>query len=612
MKTRTPFIPSCWIETTPSLPLLLAAGLVLLAPLTSRAQWQSQTITLKPGWNAVFLHVDPSYDTLLNQVGTNSSIPIKEVWLWQPSLTTAQFIQNPQTPASGNSQWAAWDRGLGGSSPLQRLVGNAAYLVRNTNSVDYVWTVKGKPVPPRYVWTTTGLNFLGFPTPTNNTPDFDKFLTPAPEFQRNAEIYYYPGGELGATNPMRLFALHTTPVTRGQAYWMRAGDTYNRYYGPFEVSLQNADGVQLGDSASQYRFRLRNLTTGDLKVNLQLITSETPPAGQSNIVAAPPLLLRGALNLTNLSYGYTNLVGAAAQSWVLKPQGQPDSDIEVVLGLNRSAMTAAAGSLYAGIVRLTDTNSLSQVDIPVSATVASNAGLWVGGATVKQVRSYLKSFQRDGEGEPVVNLTATNGPYVVIGINTNLGATARNFPLRLIVHNNATNNAVMLQRVFYGLRQGTNVTLATKESILDSAQLASARRISSAHLPFSSGNIPWNCTGKLQLGTNITTTISLNYDDQVSNPFLHTYHPDHDNLDAAFGTVQPQGFESYRVDRQITLNVTLPLNDFVSLTTGSQNLVGVYQETLTFYGKTGESRQFDVLGTFSLNRISNIATLTTQ
>ena len=58
-----------------------------------------------------------------------------------------------------------------------------------------------------------------------------------------------------------MFALRTTPVTRGAAYWVRAGTLFNRYYGPFEVSLSDATGVKFGTTAGQQSLRLRNITT---------------------------------------------------------------------------------------------------------------------------------------------------------------------------------------------------------------------------------------------------------------------------------------------------------------------------------------------------------------
>ena len=110
----------------------------------------------------------------------------------------------------------------------------------------------------------------------------------------------------------------------------------------------------------------------------------------------------------------------------------------------------------------------------------------------------------------------------------------------------------------------------------------------------------------------MATVLETGYSDQVSNPFLHTYHPDHDNLDATFRAPLDRGVESYGVRRQITLNFTAPATDFDSLTKGASSLNGDYIEVVTVLGLNTASRQYDVRGTFVLNRISDIATLTTQ
>jgi len=593
--------------------LLCAALLVFTVARSAHAQWQTQSVTLKPGWNAVFLHVDASHVTLDNSI-TNLSNPIAEVWLWQPAVSTLQFVDSPAVPSAPNSQWAVWNRSPVVADTLTKLIANAAYLVNNTNAADYVWTITGKVVPPRYQWTTSGLNFIGFPTPTNAAPNFDNFLSPVPEFQISAEIYRYPGGSLGSNNPVRVNSalFRNTPVTRGQAFWIRAGSSYNRYYGPVEVNLQNVSGVNFGDTLGTYSVRLKNLTSSNRTVTLDLLASGAPPAGQLPIVGTPPLLVRGALNITNLTYAHTALTNQ--QSFTLAPAGQDGSNLEVVLGLNRSAMIAPAGSNYAGILRFADTGGLEQIDVPVTATVADTSGLWVGEANVTQVGQYLKTYQRDSNGLPVLSTVTTNGaPYVSTGTNTSLGAIARPFSLRLILHNDGTNSVNLLQRVYYGRRYGTNIVIATRENFLDATNISSARRISAAHLPFALTNAPWpKAGGALQLGTNLVFNVTLDYNDHASNPFLHTFHPDHDNLKADFKTVEDRGNESYTVSRQITLAFTAPASDFTSLTTSTGTYRGSYAEVVTFQGLGSQSRSFNVVGTFTLNRLSSIATLTTN
>ena len=607
-----------------------------------RAQWITQTNSLKRGWNAVFLHVDASHATLDQLVGNDLFNPIEEIWYWHPALPTGQFVESPQLPTGNGSQWSTWTRSAAPPSAFQRLVGNGAYLVKVANTVAaYDWKVKGKPVAPTYRWTLTGLNFIGFPTPWSPSPMFESFLAPAPELQQNGEIYRYQGGELNATNPVRVLAFRTTNVRRDQAYWIRAGESYNQYFGSIQIVQSSPAGIRFGDSSGQAQFRLRNLANVPVTVTMRTVASETPPAGQTNIAGAPPLLLRGAINTTDLTFGYIAL-GATPQTWNLAASGQVGSEVEVVLGLNRSQMSGAPGALFASVLRFTDSLGLSQIDVAVSAEKESTAGLWVGGAAAAYVSHYLKPYAKAANPAEFDALLARlqlsqgangfryerdpntgrvlvfggpdnkTGSYLLDGpIKIDSGTVARPFPLRLIVHNDGT-SAKLLQKVFHGVGVSSNDVVATRENLLLPGQLSDARRISSVHLPASAGNVPWAFTGSMQQGGSLTTVIPLAYDDQASNPFLHTYHPDHDNLDAQFATPLARGNESYGVNRQITLTFTAPENDFNSLTRGSQDLSGNYAETITFEARGSQTRQYNVLGTFTLKRISDIATLTSN
>ncbi|MBM3880725.1 MAG: hypothetical protein FJ387_13585 [Verrucomicrobia bacterium] len=588
---------------------------VLLGGVSGQAQWLTQSLDLKAGWNAVYLHVDASHDTLENLVGADSSNPILEVWAWTPAPTTMQFVQSPQQPVDQGSQWRSWVRNSTDPQALERLVGNATYLVRVAeNPSPYTWRLEGRPLTPTYDWTTTGLNFLGFPTVPTAPPNFDAFLAPAPALHQNVELYQYVGGELGSANPQRVYALRTTPVNRGQAYWIRAGDVYNRYFAPFELTGPGPDGVQFGAELSTASLRLRNLTAASLTVTLQLLASEPPPAGQPAIVDSPPLLVRGALNLTTLTHGYASLPAGGSSTWTLAPAGQNGSEAEVVLGLDRAAMTQSVGDQLAGVLRFTDSLGFAQVDLGVSATVGSRAGLWVGNAVVNQVGHYLKAYERDGAG----NLTLDeDGKYVVTGVNTEFGAVPYPYSLRLIVHNPEVGqgNALLLQRVYVGANAAADPIVANRQSALNPALLSQARRISTPHLPWTAGNLGWAFDARLGSGQNLATIVTLNFDDHASNPFLHTYHPDHDNLDARFKNALAQGSESYTVERHITLTVWPPADDFANRTAAGQTLTGAYAESvrvlgLARAGGTYDTRTFEVRGGFALRRITALPTLT--
>jgi hypothetical protein len=139
---------------------------------------------------------------------------------------------------------------------------------------------------------------------------------------------------------------------------------------------------------------------------------------------------------------------------------------------------------------------------------------------------------------------------------------------------------------------------------LQSTALASARRLSSAHLPLGQ---PITGSGTVALGSHLTCTISLPYTASVI-PFVHQFHPDHDNRNATFDTTPlPEGVESYTVTRVGTFDFTTtpPAGSSVTSGWGSSVLGGTYSEILS--GLHSSSIQLG--GTFELRRASELGTL---
>jgi len=580
---------------------IFTLGLLLLGanPPVGRAQWLEQTFQLTNGWNAVHFHVDLTHKTLreIIDVEVNPDTPIQEIWLWN-AATQGQYTTDPYVPVVTGERWTTWKRSQPALSDLQLIAGNSACLILVTN--DMTWTVTGRPVPPKREWRSNGQNLLGFSVPESSPPTFEQFLEPA---RLTSPLTFYLYGASSST-PVLLGDSSARAIRRGESFWATSGDpTFAGYAGPFAVELPGFDRMDFGDRLSQARLVLRNVTTNQLVVTMTLIPSATPPAGSPAIAGNPPLLLRGALDASTLTYAYSRLNDLPG-TFTLAGTGQPGSETEVVLGLNRSAMTGTPGSVFAGVLRLTDSLNHSQVDFPVVSAIPSSSGLWVGQATITQVRHSLKSYQMNGD----VPATTTGGQYIVSGENTSLGVVARAASLRLIVHSDGT-NASLLQRVFYGPRVGGQLVLATSQNLLDPAQLKNSRRMSATHLPWTAENHRWPMAGRLGIGENLTATVALPYDDQASNPFLHTYHPDHDNLDPRFEQTLPQGEESYQVVRVMTLTQRSPAEDFNGLTAGGLRVDGDYDETITINAKPGDSRTFQVRGIYTLARVSDIAAL---
>jgi len=176
----------------------------------------------------------------------------------------------------------------------------------------------------------------------------------------------------------------------------------------------------------------------------------------------------------------------------------------------------------------------------------------------------------------------------------------------------------LLQRIFLGLRNSgeelIETILTTNEENLNLDNLDTARRITAAHLPAISTSATsesaWeSSSGSLLGGGDLKFNVGLAHDNQASNPFLHTYHPDHDNKDAEFENQFGPGIESYGVNREITLSLSPAENDFESVTRGGTQILGEYYETIVFDAGQSEKMTNRVSGHFVLNRIMNLGTI---
>ncbi len=224
-----------------SIKTIWVAGCLLVAGSPAAlGQWQTQSFDLAPGWNAIYTHVDTMHSGI---AALANNTPVNEVWMWKPPVSTAQYVTSPDEPSDAKSRWASWKSVLGdNSSVLKRMSGNTAYLVKLGGNVNYTWSVKGKPVPPRYQWTTTGLNFFGVPSVPSNPKSLEDYFADAGYLLQNTQIFAYGGGDhqLQPTRG-RCTGCVQTLAKRGQAYWMDAGTQFNRYFGPFSVKLQSVD-----------------------------------------------------------------------------------------------------------------------------------------------------------------------------------------------------------------------------------------------------------------------------------------------------------------------------------------------------------------------------------
>lgn len=554
--------------------LLIALTTLLLAA-TAHAQWQNTTYTLKGGWNSIYLHGDASHATPDDLFAAYPTVT--EVWRWNPNPTQVQFTTSPLIPSAGTAEWSTWVRG-GSANSLGQMVGQTAYLVKcsGTTSSSYSVTLAQRVLPPSASWVRNGANLMGFPSKLTGSvyPTMGSYFATFPAaIASNVKIYKYVGGELGAGNPLQVFSPATEKLDRNQAYWYDSKVVGN-FYAPVEISLSKSSGIDFGRAGSTITVRLLNRSSVASTVTIAPVASANAPTGQEGVAAAVPITRR-VFNASTTSWtespisaAYTEVVG-------------PNASLELSLGIDRAAASmtgAAANAFFASLLRFTDSAGLYDILLPITARKASLAGLWVGEAQVDGVESKAAGYSGT--------------------------KTSQSYPLRYIIHVDDAGVARVLSQVFMGTlaAEPRSMGLCTTESGLYAADKASASRIVAAHLPLD--RVLDAGSGSFALGGSLTRTISTPFNDPVS-PFVHQYHPDHDNKSGSATLVSGQ--ESYDLSRAITFNFAATAPEGTSATGyGSSVIAGTYTEIITGLRKDS----LMLTGTIELRRVSEIGVLT--
>lgn len=559
--------------------------LLLFFATAAQAQWQSESYDLKGGWNSIYLHGDATHASPDELFASNPEVV--EVWRWNSNPSQLQFTTSPMLPAPGTPEWNMWVRG-GTANTLTQMSGQAGYLVKcnGTSANAYSVTIPQRPLPPSAVWVRNGANFLGFPSFKNgaNYPSFSQFFATFPAaIAANTKIFKYVGGDLGPANPIQVFSPTAEKLDRNEAYWFSA-EVVGDFYAPLDVSLSNSKGIDFGRSGSDIVARLYNRTAAVVTITLTGSSSAAVPvvpAGLPAVEGDVPLTRR----ILDPATGIWTETPVSAQNTL---QIGPQSSVEVHFGIDRSQMTGSNGAVYASLLKITDSSNLVDMVLPVRASVGALAGLWIGEASV------------------------TN---VVSKVATSPGSTtARPYPLRMLIHVDDDGTARLLSQVFLGTLDavGDPQGVCIKEIQLKQDLKASALRFSVAHMPLDRviEDLGTGNSGNMSLGGTMVRTLSVDYR-EGTNPFVHLYHPDHDNKDARpDGSSIPKGNgeESYTITRQFTFQFasTAPAGSNAT-GWGTQTIGGNYSEVLSGVHK----EDIQLSGTFELRRVSEIGSITT-
>jgi hypothetical protein len=565
--------------------LLAFASLALLRSL--QAQSFTQSITLNPGWNAVWLEVQPEDNAADAVFG---ALPVASVWSRGERTSSADFIQDPSEEAFNQAGWLGWfppSRPEAFLGNLFAVYANRAYLIKSTNGTPLNWTVTGRPSLRQPEWVPDALNLRGLPVDPASPPTFLKFFLPSPAHYAAAASRLETIYRLNSASGQWVPASATDTVRSGEAYWIYTRGASD-YLAPLRVRGDLGDGLDFGLQLTELSLRLENLST------------------------APGNAIVRDLNFgagTRLAYQDFDPSSGAQWSVLPDPLGLsalPDQEQRLRLAVRRQDM---GGTNYQTVLEVRDGAGTRWL-VPVTAEkLAGNqpgsdalAGLWLGTAT-------LDAVSEPGGADP-----ATPTP------------TQSKLNLRLLIHVDSQGQARLLKEVIQMWRDGTYTNTAAGDRVVDKSGSyvlltddtliplfkgatvrdgeSVGRRFSTVGYDFAGGttNNFVNLNGKFGVGETLTGTLTLPAN-HPRNPFKHKYHPDHDNLNARFdGPAQ----ESYEPVRQISLAFAPEPPDGPAVPDfGYNEMGGHYQETITGLHKV----PITVSGSFRLSRVSRITEL---
>ena len=647
----------------------------------ARAQNLTQTLTLNPGWNSVFLEVAPTNSDIR---AIFAGVPIDSVWAFAARPAAVDFIQDPNQLTGNLGLWQLYvptNRLESINNNLFTLQANRAYLVKSTNAAAVTLTLTGRPSLRKVQWVPDSYNLRGFPIDPATPPTFQAFFAPSPAHYNPTTGALQKIWKLDSTGKWVMVAPGDA-MQSGVAYWVFTQGASD-YLAPLTVVLDAGDGLDYSREINTLNLTLFNRAGQSRSA---LVTDASAPA------ASP------------LSYAVLDVVNGptwpALPSPLVRLEAAGASE-KLRLAIRREAFSVAT---YTTVLTITD-GAGTRLRVPVSADkvlgagasagsiksgprvggtpaaeASAHAGLWVGTATITNVSEVhsgalvtnLYAYRKNASGVEVplaindpsigvwtnpqpsrITVVQTNGSLVLI---TNLAPitnlvvlatnkadgkalavrtrierapasatttpTASGYRLRLLLHVDTNGVTRLLKEVIQEWKDGTTTNnaqgfavtatpgrnvLVTDPVVIGQFKGAVARdgisvgrRLSTAAFDFAGNELALSgyfALGSAVRGTNVVGATL------PTNPFLHKYHPDHDNLDAQYvGTAQPP--EVYDVTRAIAFEFS-PADTNAPPGYGYNRVSGVYRETISGLHKA----DLAVDGSFNLTRVATTGVL---
>lgn len=590
---------------------------LVITSLPAHGQVTTQQIPLSPGWNAVFLEVTPEESSC---AAVFAGLPVASVWRWMPKTSTVQFVEDPSSLAPEHPDWLVYFPASSDEhalSTLHVIHGGRPYLVRLRGALPATLSVKGQPAIQSLKWQADSFNFVGFSVSGSQGPTFQSFFgSSTAHAGQNMYRLNTQGRWEQITNP------GTARLERSRAYWVYC-QGHSAFQGPLHVLVDQGRVLDFSDVLVESSVHLKNESALSKNYTLTLGDSESPDSTVFPARAGAVALSYWKADYANDDVGWRDFdsplvlnVGAGKTQQLRLAVRRTDLAPYMV-------KSAADDHSYQSLLWVEDGAGIRLV-IPVSARGLQRAaekasgtdlraGLWAGSVTLDKVTEH-------------VPLLASEGPQ----------PTASEFQFKVLVHVDAQGLPRLLRQVTQLWRPGTympdpedpelNIVDRPGEFVLftdlekideyinaDKVQGAVlrdgtpvGRRLSTSIFGFDA---PLALAGVFPRPENpasvVSGTVVLDYNDPL-NPFMHRYHPDHNNLKPDYATMLDEGIESWTVIRHLTFEFTENDPEYPEGALagwGDTQLGGIYTEVLEGLHR----HNITVQGTFRLRRVSNVA-----
>jgi hypothetical protein len=368
------------------LPLL---AVLAATPAAFSQQLYTQTVPLRPGWNAVYLEVTPDPADIASVFSAASCggmpVPLASIWTYDPSFGSVSTPPDPSSGLRGETGWFGWYPPTSPESLLNNLYSvsvNTPYLVNlgGTNSVTCNITGIPKLRPRR--WIPDSFNLTGFAVDPQGSPSFGAYLQPSTAHDGQAIFRLTTSGTWVPVLP------YLEPIRSGESYWVYTAGSSD-YQGPLEIDLLATDRLEFGVTTSEITVEATNKLDIDTVLSIQAVTGPAVPLLYEKINQ----LTSGRTWMPMASQGQAFDLPADSRVLVdLAPDRDQIADrtqniVSVTNGLGvRILLLAGANTPGSG----TPTSEVTEYidDIPGGLPPTSGnpyAGLWVGVAKVRAV-----------------------------------------------------------------------------------------------------------------------------------------------------------------------------------------------------------------------------------